>query len=58
MCVCVCVCVCVCCPYNVCCVEDASEGGDVEVPYTFTNRDVILYALGGVCVCVYVHVCV
>ena len=30
-------------------LTEASDGGDVTVPYTFTFRDVILYALGSTC---------
>ena len=46
------------CHHPVCLSEGASDNGDVVVPYTFTSRDVILYALGGVrMVLSYVYLC-
>lgn len=36
--------------------EEASDSGDMTVPYTFTFRDVILYALGSMCTCVYMNI--
>ena len=37
-------------------LTEASDSGDMTVPYTFTFRDVILYALGSMCTCVYMDI--
>lgn len=37
-------------------LTEKSDSGDVTVPYTFTFRDVILYALGSMYTCVYMDI--